>query len=70
LIEKLDNYYNGELSKFNLEKEKIRKKQLKRKKRIKEKYGDKVAMNKKITEDFEDEINNIKDLNNVELDKK
>lgn len=58
LIEKLDNYFNGELSKYNLKKEKVRKKQSKKKKRTKEKYGDKNKSVKE-NEDFEEDINNI-----------
>ncbi|GBC07821.1 hypothetical protein RclHR1_07710005 [Rhizophagus clarus] len=66
LIERLDNYYNGELSKFNLKKEKIRKKQAKKKKRTKEKYG---VINKSVkeNEDFEEDINN--NMNNKENSK-
>ncbi|RIA91577.1 RF-1 domain-containing protein [Glomus cerebriforme] len=63
LVERLDNYYNDELSKYNLKKEKIRKKQSKRKKRIKEKYGDK---NKFIKENevvvVENDTNNMNDM--------
>lgn len=46
------------MSKYNLKKEKIRKKQSKKKKRTKEKYGDKNN-SVKVNEDFEEDINDI-----------
>jgi hypothetical protein len=65
LIERLDNYYNGELSKSNLKKEKIRKKQSKKRKRTREKYGLKNKFVKE-NEGSEEDINN---MNNLEIQK-
>ncbi|CAG8759505.1 14415_t:CDS:2, partial [Acaulospora morrowiae] len=43
MIHKLDNYFNGDLSKSAVKRDKIKKRETKRRKRAKEKYGNKQS---------------------------